>query len=88
MENDQIRKNILDLNFQKYLVIASTSVVIGFTYILTVTIAFFTDQLNFNNFFYFLFVLFISFIVLAICIYYFSIALYHLGRIPKILKTL
>ncbi len=35
-----IRKNILDLHFQKYLIIASTSAIVAFTYIIGVGIAF------------------------------------------------
>ena len=43
--NDEIKKkNILDLQFQKYLVVASTSVIVAFTYIIGMGIAFFQNK--------------------------------------------
>jgi len=47
--NDETKKNILDLQFQKYLIIASTSVIIFFTYIIGVGITVLTKQINLNS---------------------------------------
>ena len=45
MDEEIKKKNVLDLQFQKYLVIASTSVIIAFTYAIGVGIAVFTKQI-------------------------------------------
>jgi len=45
------KKNILDLQFQKYLIIASTSIIISFTYFIGVVIAIFAGQIRLDNFF-------------------------------------
>lgn len=41
-----VKKNILDLNFQKQLVIASTAVIVAFTYLIGVVIAIFARQIT------------------------------------------
>ena len=38
--NDHIKKNLLDLNFQKHLLIASTAIVLSFTYFIGLILAF------------------------------------------------
>ena len=43
-----IKKNILDLEFQKNLVIASTTAVLFFTYLIGIGIGFATKQIGFN----------------------------------------
>ena len=50
--NDKVllRKNILDIDFQKYLQIVSISVIVGFTYLIGVVIAFLTHQIRRDNF--------------------------------------
>lgn len=40
-----IKKNILDLQFQKYLVIASTAIIIFFTYLIGIAIALIAKQI-------------------------------------------
>ncbi len=50
MNDETKRKNILDLQFQKYLVVASTSVIIAFTYIIGVGIAIFSKQIRLDDF--------------------------------------
>ncbi len=44
-----IRKNLLDLDMQKYLQLASTSIVICFSYLIGVFIVIITNQFNFEN---------------------------------------
>lgn len=41
-----IEKNVLDLNFQKQLAIASTAVIVAFTYLIGVVIATFARQIT------------------------------------------
>ncbi|MEK6855399.1 MAG: hypothetical protein AABX73_04210 [Nanoarchaeota archaeon] len=50
MDEENKKKNILDLQFQKYLIIASTSVILAFTYAIGVGIALFSKQIRLNNF--------------------------------------
>tara|TARA_B100000315_G_C14117876_1_gene381150 strand:+ start:179 stop:460 length:282 start_codon:yes stop_codon:yes gene_type:complete len=45
-----IRKNILDIDMQKYLQIASVSIIIGFTYFVGIIIAILTHQINWESF--------------------------------------
>ena len=49
--NDQllIKQNLLDLDMQKYLQLASTSVIIFFSYFIGVFIIYITDQIDFSN---------------------------------------
>ena len=44
-----IKKNLLDLEMQKYLQLTSTSIIILFSYFIGVFIVFITDQINFTN---------------------------------------
>lgn len=46
-----LKKNLLDANLQKYLQIVSGSIIILFTYIIGIFIAYVTGQLDINNFF-------------------------------------
>ncbi|MFH1425568.1 MAG: hypothetical protein ABIG28_02445 [archaeon] len=82
------KKNILDLQFQKYLVIASTSVIVAFTYFVGVGIAFFTNQIRFNDFVIVATLFFISIGVLGACALLFYNALFHLRNIPMAVKDL
>ena len=43
------KKNILDLQYSKYLQFFNTSIVVLFTYIIGLAIAFFTRQIDFKN---------------------------------------
>ncbi len=43
------RKNILDLEYQKYLQNHTTTIIIVFTYVIGVIIALITKQVNINN---------------------------------------
>jgi len=44
-----IKKNILDLQYQKYLMIVSASLIIMFTYMIGVGITFITKQVNLDD---------------------------------------
>lgn len=44
-----IRKNILDTDLQKYLQLASVSIIIAFTFLIGIAIALLTHQINWEN---------------------------------------
>ena len=50
MDEEIKKKNILDLQFQKYLTTASTSLIIVFTYFIGVGIAILTKQIKLDDF--------------------------------------
>ena len=88
MDDEIKKKNILDLQFQKYLTIASTSIIIAFTYFIGVGIAIFSKQIQLNNFVSMGSLLVISAGVLGICSTLFFNALFHLKNIPSVVKEL
>jgi hypothetical protein len=88
MDEETKRKNVLDLQFQKYLSIASTSIILSFTYFLGVGIALVTKQIVLDNFFTAGALFVISAGVLGICVSLFFNAVYHLRTIPKVVKDL
>lgn len=49
MDKILIKKNLLDADLQKYLQIASTTVIIAFTYLIGISIAYLSNQIDFNN---------------------------------------
>ncbi len=83
-----LEKNILDLQFQKNLVIASTTVVIAFTYLIGVAIAFVTDQINVYSVFSFATLLLMSGVVLVPCLFFFSRAYEQIRIIPVALQAM
>lgn len=88
MDEKTKRKNVLDLQFQKYLLIASTSVVVAFTYILGVGIALFTKQIQLNDFIGMTALFGISAGILGTCSILFYNSIFHLKNIPKVLMEL
>ncbi len=86
MEN--IDKNILDLNFQKCLVTASTSIVVLFTYIIGVFVAFVTGGLTLSNYFYLKIFFIFTFIILSFCIFIFIRSYRKIKSIPEEIKIL
>jgi len=48
--NDKVKKNLLDLEYNKYLQYYNTSIIILFTYFIGVAIALITNQVNYKNF--------------------------------------
>ena len=47
--SDQVKKNILDLQYNKYLQYYNTAIIVLFTYFIGVGIAILTKQINFND---------------------------------------
>lgn len=88
MEESIKKKNVLDLHFQKYLSIATTSVIIAFTYFIGISIAIFTKQIKLDDFMIMGAVFVISAGIFGICSVFFFNAVFHLKNIPKIVKEL
>ncbi|PIN90043.1 hypothetical protein COU57_04710 [Candidatus Pacearchaeota archaeon CG10_big_fil_rev_8_21_14_0_10_32_14] len=88
MDEEIKKKNILDLQFQKYLIIASTSVIIGFTYLIGVMIAMMTKQIILENYEMMLALFFISTVVIGVCSVFLLNSIFHLRIIPDIIKEL
>lgn len=87
--NEEIKKkNILDLQFQKYLTTASTSLIIAFTYFIGVGIAILTKQIKLNDFIAMGVLFIISASVLGICSVLFFNAIFHLKNILQVLKEI
>ncbi|MBS3152556.1 hypothetical protein J4230_04055 [Candidatus Woesearchaeota archaeon] len=49
MESEKIKKNLLDLEYNKNLQYLNTCIVLLFTYFIGIIIAIFTNQINYNN---------------------------------------
>ena len=88
MEEELKRKNVLDLQFQKYLTIASTSIIIAFTYFIGVGITILTKQVNLSDFISVGVLIVISLGILGICSALFFNAVFHIRKIPKIVKEI
>ncbi len=88
MDEDTKKKNVLDLQFQKYLTTASTSLIIAFTYFVGVGIAILTKQVNLNDFIIMGILFVISSAVLGICSALFLNAIFHIKNIPQVLKNI
>jgi len=88
MEEELKKKNVLDLQFQKYLTIASTSVIIAFTYFIGISIAIFAKQIKLNDFVVIVALFAVSAAVLGVCARLFFNATFHLRNIPAVVKSL
>lgn len=88
MNDNDKKKNILDLQFQKYLVIASTAIVVAFTYIIGVGIAMVSKQVQLDDFIVMGALFFISVGVMGLCAIAFFRALFHIRNIPRVLREL
>jgi len=70
-----LKKNILDLNYQKYLQHYVVSLIILFTYLIGVVIAFLTKQINIGDFNQIVYLIVISIFViisLSVCLVAFN----------------
>ena len=82
MDEELKKKNVLDLQFQKHLTIASTSIIIAFTYFVGAGIALLTKQINLSDFINVGVLIVVSFGILGICSSLFFNAIFHLKNIP------
>ncbi|MBI2632230.1 hypothetical protein HYW75_04455 [Candidatus Pacearchaeota archaeon] len=88
MNEETRKKNILDLQFQKYLIVSSTSSVIAFAYFIGVGIAVAAKQILLNDFVDMTFIFIISSGILGVCSFIFFNALFHINNILGIIKKL
>jgi len=88
MDDEIKKKNVLDLQFQKYLTITSTSVIISFTYFVGLGIAIITKQIRLDDFISIGAVFVISAGVLGVCSILFFNALFHLRNIIQVVKDI
>jgi len=88
MDKTLLRKNILDTEFQKYLIIASTSAIMGFTYFIGLTIATLSKQIDLNNPNQLILLMSISSITLSVVLYYSINSINKIKRITKAIKKL
>ena len=86
--NDKIKKNLLDLHYNKYLQYYTTIIIILFTYFIGVAIAFITKQIDYKNTPQVMLVSFISIIILSILTILILNFRSHLKNIPEELKKL
>ena len=83
-----VKKNILDLEFQKYLVTASTAVVVGVTYLIGIAISFVTKQIKLNDLISMLVIVILSSIILSICVSFFQRAIRNMKNIVETIKEM
>ncbi|MBS3099707.1 hypothetical protein J4463_00630 [Candidatus Pacearchaeota archaeon] len=88
MDDGVKKKNLLDLQFQKYLTLASTSIIIMFTYLVGVGIAILTKQVDLNDFIVMGILFVVSGGILGICSALFFKAIFHLKNIPEVIKDI
>ncbi len=86
--NHTLKTNILNLQFQKYLVIASTSIIIGFTYFIALFISIISKQISFQETTSILIVIVLSTGIIGLSIISFLNSISHLNKIINILKNL
>jgi len=82
------KKNILDLHFTKNLQYYTTSIIILFTYVIGVVIAFLTGQVSVQNINQLLLVGVISSVVISIITLLMLTFRSHLKEIPELIKSL
>ncbi len=83
-----VRKNILDTDMQKYLQVASVSIIIGFTYLIGVAIAFLTHQINLESFIDMGILGMLSASVLGLAGFFFIDAIVRIKRITKAIQNM
>jgi len=78
-----LRKNILDLEYNKYLQYYTTSIILLFTYVIGIAIALLTRQIDYNNSFHMVFSATISFFIIIFVLVLISNFRRELIIIPK-----
>ena len=86
--SDKIKKNLLDLEYNKYLQYYNTSIILLFTYFIGVSIAFITKQIDYKNPRQLLLVALISIVVMGLLIILMLRFRENLRHIPKEVKKL
>ena len=83
-----IKKNLLDLSFQKQLVIASTAIILGFTYIVGFGVALVTNQIDLKSNVTLALLIIITILLYGILSIFFLKARKNMEFIVKDIKTL
>ena len=86
--NDKTKKNLLDLEYNKYLQYFNTSIIVLFTYIIGTFIAFITKQIDYRNPRQLVLVALISIIFLGVITTFIFRLKERLNNIPKEIKKL
>ena len=86
--DDRIKKNVLDLNYNKYLQYKVTSIIVITTYLFAITIALITNELKLDNYIQMTVLAILSIVVLTPCIYFIISSNKHLKRILNLIIEL
>jgi len=82
------RKNLLDLNYQKYLQYKIITLIFLFTYFIALIVAFLTNQLSITDKNDLSFVSILSIVIIAVGYSFLRRFNYHLKKIPKEIKKI
>ncbi len=85
---ERVKKNLLDINYNKYLQYFNTTIIISFTYLIGIAIAFITKQINYKDPTQLFLVALISIGFLGIMVILLLDFKGHIDRIPKEIKKL
>ncbi len=83
-----IRKNILDTDMQKYLQVASVSVIVGFTYFIGIIIAILTHQINWRSFIDMGILGILSTLIFSLVISFLISSIKKIGKITKAIRKI
>jgi len=85
---DKVKKNLLDLNYNKYLQYFNTSIILFFTYIIAVLVGFITKQINYTNLGQMIMVAIVSIIVITVLLLLMQRFRWHQNMILKEIRGL
>lgn len=88
MKRIEIKKNILDLEFQKNLIVSSTALIILITYIIGAFIAILSNDLNIQNKRVYIPLVMFTVITFSSCTLFFSISLNKMKQTLKKIEML
>lgn len=86
--SDKVKKNLLDIHYNKYLSYFNTTIILLFSYIIALLIGFITSQIDYRNTNQVYAVSVFSFIIIYIFIMFLLNFRDHLRKIPKEIKKL
>ena len=85
---ERVKKNLLDLHYNKYLQYFNTAKIISFTYLIGVSIAFITKQVNYKDPIQLFLIALISIGFLGVMSILLLNFKWHIDKIPKEIKKL
>ena len=86
--NEQVKKNLLDLSYDTYLQRQISSVVIIFTYIMGILVAWITNQLQYAGIIKLSMLAIFSFLIFLVCIITYFKSQLHMKRIKAMIRDL